>query len=179
MTAIAWSTRCTSPSSTDEWSIECVRILYCYNRVTNDSPIRLTAAGAHFDLYHLTKTHNSSEVVFRFGGGLSGHHGKVNDMAYCGGQSEDSWRYVATVSGRCSTHVTIHTLTITRRQTTKRSWSGTSTLPSSTPATAKVSRVISLKNSSLCNERSQLLTSSTSPTLSPPYARTPLQAESL
>ncbi|KAI0811099.1 hypothetical protein BC629DRAFT_1589844 [Irpex lacteus] len=80
VTAIAWSTRCTSPSSTDEWSIE------------------LTAAGAHFDLYHLTKTHNSSEVVFRFGGGLSGHHGKVNDMAYCGGQSEDSWRYVATVS---------------------------------------------------------------------------------
>jgi hypothetical protein len=30
---------------------------------------------------------------------LSGHHGKVNDMTFCGGRSEDSARYVATVSG--------------------------------------------------------------------------------
>lgn len=36
--------------------------------------------------------------MFPFGGGLSGHHGRVNDMAFCGGQSDDSWRYVATVS---------------------------------------------------------------------------------
>lgn len=41
--------------------------------------------------------------MFSFGGGLSGHHGKVNDMAFCGGQSEDSWRYVATVSGMHNT----------------------------------------------------------------------------
>ncbi|KAI0340149.1 hypothetical protein BDW22DRAFT_1486417 [Trametopsis cervina] len=80
VTAIAWSSRCTSPSSTDEWSIE------------------LTAAGAHFGLFHLSKSHNEAETIFPFGGGLSGHHGKVNDMAFCGGQSEDSWRYVATVS---------------------------------------------------------------------------------
>ncbi|KAI0086674.1 hypothetical protein BDY19DRAFT_995682 [Irpex rosettiformis] len=80
VTAIAWSTRCTSPTSTDEWTIE------------------LAAAGEHYSLFHLTKSFSSSENVFSFGGGLSGHHGKVNDMAYCGGQSEDSWRYVATVS---------------------------------------------------------------------------------
>ncbi|KAI0693890.1 hypothetical protein BC835DRAFT_1275310 [Cytidiella melzeri] len=80
ITAIAWSSRCTSPSSADEWSIE------------------LAAAGAHFGLFHLTKSHDDSEMIFPFGGGLSGHHGKVNDMAFCGGQSQDSWRYVATVS---------------------------------------------------------------------------------
>ena len=57
------------------------------------------AAGAHFGLFHLTKSHDAEEDVFAFGGGLSGHHGKVNDMAFCGGQSEDSARYVATVSG--------------------------------------------------------------------------------
>lgn len=155
------------------------RILHCYGRVADNSLIRLTAAGAHFDLYHLTKTHNSSEVVFRFGGGLSGHHGKVNDMAYCGGQSEDSWRYVATVSGGCTAHVPIHSALMIRQQTTKRSWYGTYTLPSSTPAIVKVSRAISQKSSSLCNARNLLPTSSTSLTLSPPSAHTPLRAESL
>lgn len=60
---------------------------------------RLTAAGANFGLFHLTKSFDAEEDVFAFGGGLSGHHGKVNDMAFCGGQSEDSGRYVATVSG--------------------------------------------------------------------------------
>ena len=72
---------------------------------------RLAAAGAHFGLFHLTKAHNAPENIFAFGGGLSGHHGKVNDMAFCGVQSEDSWRYVATVSGVkyltcCSHHCT-------------------------------------------------------------------------
>ena len=60
---------------------------------------RLAAAGSNFGLYHLTKSHDAEEDVFPFGGGLSGHHGRVNDMAFCGGQSDDSWRYVATVSG--------------------------------------------------------------------------------
>lgn len=30
---------------------------------------------------------------------MSGHHGKINDMTFCGGRGEDSSRYVATVSG--------------------------------------------------------------------------------
>ena len=100
ITALAWSTRCTSPSNTDEWSIECVlRPSTFTSRVVIVNPSRLAAAGANFGLYLLTKSHEAEEDVFAFGGGLSGHHGKVNDMAFCGGQSEDSWRYVATVSG--------------------------------------------------------------------------------
>ncbi|KAI0792941.1 hypothetical protein C8Q75DRAFT_864251 [Abortiporus biennis] len=80
ITALAWSSRSTSPTTTDDWLIE------------------LTAAGIDFGLYLLTKRANGAEDVFPFGGGLSGHHGKVNDMTFCGGQSEDSCRYVATVS---------------------------------------------------------------------------------
>ncbi|KDQ59396.1 hypothetical protein JAAARDRAFT_32955 [Jaapia argillacea MUCL 33604] len=80
LTALAWSPRATSPSSTGEWVLE------------------LAAAGADFGLHLLTKTPNTEETVFPFGGGLSGHQGKVNDMSFCGGRSEDSARYVATVS---------------------------------------------------------------------------------
>ncbi|EMD34509.1 hypothetical protein CERSUDRAFT_159048 [Gelatoporia subvermispora B] len=80
ITTLAWSPGSTSPSITDDWSIE------------------LTCAGADFGLYLLSKSSASAEDVFAFGGGLSGHHGKVSDMAFCGGQSEDSTRYVATVS---------------------------------------------------------------------------------
>jgi len=77
---LAWSTRSTSPSITDDWTIE------------------LAAAGSDFGLYLLTKSHSNEENVFPFGGGLSGHHGKVNDMTFSGGQSDDSARYIATVS---------------------------------------------------------------------------------
>ncbi|OCH95227.1 hypothetical protein OBBRIDRAFT_720874 [Obba rivulosa] len=80
ITALAWSPSSTSPSTTDDWSIE------------------LACASVDYNLYLLSKSSISAENVFPFGGGLSGHHGKVNDMAYCGGQSEDSTRYVATVS---------------------------------------------------------------------------------
>nr|VWO99074.1 N/A [Ganoderma boninense] len=80
VTAIAWSPRVSSPSSADDWSIE------------------LAVAGADFSLYLLSKSASSQGDIFPFGGGLSGHHGKVNDMAFCGGRSEDSMRYVATVS---------------------------------------------------------------------------------
>ncbi|KAL7283116.1 hypothetical protein ACG7TL_002541 [Trametes sanguinea] len=80
ITALAWSSRVSSPSATDEWSIE------------------LAAAGADFGLYLLSKSSSAEEEVFPFGGGRSGHHGKVNDMTFCGGRSEDSSRYVATVS---------------------------------------------------------------------------------
>lgn len=60
---------------------------------------RLTAAGADFGLHILTKSSITSENTFPFGGGLSGHHGKINDMVFCGGWDEDTARYVATVSG--------------------------------------------------------------------------------
>ena len=61
--------------------------------------LRLTAASTDFCLHLLTKSSSFRENVFPFGGGLSGHHGKINDMTFCGGRSEDSGRYVATVSG--------------------------------------------------------------------------------
>ncbi|KAL1947489.1 hypothetical protein VTO73DRAFT_13213 [Trametes versicolor] len=80
ITALAWSSRVSSPSSTDDWSIE------------------LAAAGADYSLYLLSKSASEEEEIFPFGGGMSGHHGKVNDMTFCGGRSEDSSRYVATVS---------------------------------------------------------------------------------
>lgn len=60
---------------------------------------RLVSACADFGLHLLTKSSTTEEHVFAFGGGLSGHHGKVNDMAYAGGRGEDSTRYLATVSG--------------------------------------------------------------------------------
>ncbi|KAI0670712.1 WD40-repeat-containing domain protein [Trametes maxima] len=80
ITAIAWSSRVSSPSSADDWSIE------------------LAVAGADFSLYLLSKSASEEEEIFPFGGGLTGHHGKINDMTFCGGRSEDSSRYVATVS---------------------------------------------------------------------------------
>lgn len=60
---------------------------------------RLAAAGADFGLHLLNKSSTADENIFPFGGGLSGHHGKVNDMTFCGGRGDDSARYVATVSG--------------------------------------------------------------------------------
>lgn len=70
-----------------------------YFRLFSNFIFRLAVAGADFGLHLLTKSATSSETVFPFGSGLSGHHGKVNDMSLCGGRSEDSHRYVATVSG--------------------------------------------------------------------------------
>lgn len=60
---------------------------------------RLTAASSNFGLHLLTKTPDVDEVIFPFGGGLSGHHGLVGDMTFCGGPTDDIARYVATVSG--------------------------------------------------------------------------------
>ncbi|KAJ7764487.1 hypothetical protein DFH07DRAFT_867220 [Mycena maculata] len=81
ITALAFSPRTISPGFSDDWLIE------------------LTAASADFGLHLLTKLPTSDETVFPFGGGLSGHHGRVNDMTFCGGKGADSTRYVATVSG--------------------------------------------------------------------------------
>ncbi|KAF8652697.1 hypothetical protein AX16_004201 [Volvariella volvacea WC 439] len=80
ITAIAWSMRTVSPSSASEWVLE------------------LAAAAADFGLHILTKTSTTSEDIFAFGGGLSGHHGKVNDISFCGGTASDSTRYIGTVS---------------------------------------------------------------------------------
>ncbi|KAH9967927.1 hypothetical protein BC827DRAFT_1169121 [Russula dissimulans] len=80
ITALAWSPRAVSPSSSDQWFIE------------------LTAASSNFGLHLLTKTPDVDEDIFPFGGGLSGHHGTVNEMTFCGGPTDDIARYVATVS---------------------------------------------------------------------------------
>lgn len=61
---------------------------------------RLAAAGDDYGLHLLTKSSSAEEYIFPFGGGLSGHYGRVNDITFCGGWSDDSARYVATVSGR-------------------------------------------------------------------------------
>ncbi|KAF5373005.1 hypothetical protein D9758_001760 [Tetrapyrgos nigripes] len=64
----------------------------------NTSIFRLVAAGSDFSLHLLTKSSLDSENIYPFGGGLSGHHGKINGMSFCGGSGEDGSRYVATVS---------------------------------------------------------------------------------
>ncbi|KAK1229065.1 hypothetical protein PQX77_007881 [Marasmius sp. AFHP31] len=80
ITALAWSARSVSPTLSDEWFIE------------------ISAAGTDFSLVQLTKSSKEDETIFHFGGGLSGHHGKITDMAFCGGTGDDSARYIATVS---------------------------------------------------------------------------------
>lgn len=56
-------------------------------------------ADTEFGLHLLRKSSQGDENTFSFGGGLTGHHGKINDMTFCGGRGEDSSRYLATVSG--------------------------------------------------------------------------------
>lgn len=80
ITALAWSPRSTSPSRSDDWIFE------------------IAAASADFGLHLLTKKSTDAESMFPFGGGLSGHHGKINDICFCGGRNEDNVRYVASVS---------------------------------------------------------------------------------
>jgi hypothetical protein len=60
------------------------------------------AASSDFGLHLLTKSNSSDERIFHFGGGLSGHHGRVTGISFCGGRGEDSFRYVASVSGACA-----------------------------------------------------------------------------
>ncbi|KAH9056630.1 hypothetical protein EDB87DRAFT_1635482 [Lactarius vividus] len=67
ITALAWSPRTVSSSSSDQWLIE------------------LTAASC----------------------GLCGHHGPVNDMTFCGGPTDESARYVATMLMVWDLHPTI------------------------------------------------------------------------
>ncbi|KAG6850464.1 hypothetical protein H0H93_012885 [Arthromyces matolae] len=79
-TALAWSPRTVSPTASDNWHIE------------------LAFADADFGVHLIAKSYQDHESIFSFGGGLTGHHGKINDITYCGGRGEDSARYVATVS---------------------------------------------------------------------------------
>lgn len=73
-----------------------------------------------YSLHLLTKSHVDDDYVFPFGGGLSGHHGKVNDIAFCGGRSEESARYVATVSGKTIYLIsTLHVLILDDLQTVR------------------------------------------------------------
>ncbi|KAF5324517.1 hypothetical protein D9611_004437 [Ephemerocybe angulata] len=80
ITAIAWSSATVSPRRSDNWRIQ------------------LAVATEDYALHLLSKTSTQVENIFPFGGGLSGHHGLINDMTFVGGWSDDSSRYVATVS---------------------------------------------------------------------------------
>lgn len=86
---------------------------------------RIAAASVDFGLHLLTKTSSGTENVFPFGGGLSGHHGKINDICFCGGRNEDNVRYVATVSGQSSFYFSSDTYAPKREtKTTKCLWYG-------------------------------------------------------
>ncbi|KAH8117143.1 hypothetical protein DFH11DRAFT_983710 [Phellopilus nigrolimitatus] len=79
VTAIAWSSRAVSPAVSDEWCIE------------------LAISTHDFSLHILSKTSNSEEKITSFGGGLTGHHGRINDITFVGGQ-DNSARHIASVS---------------------------------------------------------------------------------
>ncbi|TDL23611.1 hypothetical protein BD410DRAFT_142541 [Rickenella mellea] len=78
-TAIAWSPQTISPTSSDDWSIE------------------LAISTHDFGLHLLTKSHSDDERVFHFGGGLTGHHGRINDLSFVGGRERVA-QHLASVS---------------------------------------------------------------------------------
>ena len=100
-TSVAWSPRAVSPGSTDDWFVEYVHyykvipqaITYYQSRLS-----RLVVSTHDFGLHILSKLPGEEEVVYRFGGGLTGHHARINDLTFVGGQ-EISGRHVASVSG--------------------------------------------------------------------------------
>ncbi|KAH9914700.1 uncharacterized protein B0H18DRAFT_1097086 [Fomitopsis serialis] len=61
ITALAWSSKVTSPSVSDVWSID--------------------RAGADRELFLLSKSSGDDEHIFQFGGGMTGHHGKCNGVS--------------------------------------------------------------------------------------------------
>jgi len=62
---------------------------------------RLAVAGEDLNLRLLKKDfEDDDENIFIFGGGLSGHRKKVNELTWCGGFGEESFRFLASVSGR-------------------------------------------------------------------------------
>jgi hypothetical protein len=98
-TAIAWSPRSTSPSVTDDWFLEYVYKQIRDMLILNANPVnRLVVATHDFGLHILVKACDEDESVFRFGGGLTGHHGRIHDLAFVGG-GDRSARHLASVSG--------------------------------------------------------------------------------
>ncbi|KAL5490128.1 hypothetical protein ACEPAI_4961 [Sanghuangporus weigelae] len=79
VSSIAWSPKTVSPSASDRWILE------------------LAISTHDFGLHILSKSNDSLESIRKFGGGLTGHHARVNDITFVGGQ-EDIARHVATVS---------------------------------------------------------------------------------
>ena len=100
-TAIAWSPRSVSPDVSDDWLVECVPLIHCLLHIPFSlSPLsRLVISTHDFGLHLLTKSEDSPERIMSFGGGLTGHHGRINDITFVGGQ-DDNARHVATVSGQ-------------------------------------------------------------------------------
>ncbi|TFL05816.1 WD40-repeat-containing domain protein [Pterulicium gracile] len=80
LTALAFSPRTSAPADTDDWCIE------------------IAAATQDYRLHLYSKTPTQSENIFSFGGGISGHHGTVTGMTFCGGLNDDASRYLASVS---------------------------------------------------------------------------------
>ncbi|KAJ7273440.1 hypothetical protein B0H12DRAFT_1176602 [Mycena haematopus] len=136
ITALAFSQRTVSPVCSDDWLIE------------------LTAASANFGLHLLKKLPNFDETVYAFGGGLSGHHGRVNDMTFCGGKGADSTRYVATVSD--DKMLMVWDLYPTQDASSSRSSPASSRMSSPTPRLQPTAYVIAFPHplSSVCSHPS-------------------------
>ncbi|KAG8997532.1 hypothetical protein FRB94_007625 [Tulasnella sp. JGI-2019a] len=77
ITAIAWSSRSTSPSRAASWFLE------------------LVVASEDKCLRRLLRSSKQQERVKLFPGGLTGHHGRINDVCFC--TSETYQNYVASV----------------------------------------------------------------------------------
>lgn len=60
--------------------------------------IRIVASTQNIGLHILTKGFDSKEEVYSFGGSLTGHHGRINDVCFVGGHDGGA-RHVASVSG--------------------------------------------------------------------------------
>ena len=60
--------------------------------------IRLVASTQDFGMHILTKSDSEDEATFHFGAGLTGHHGKINDLSFVGGRERNA-RHLASVSG--------------------------------------------------------------------------------
>jgi len=79
VTALAWSSKTVSPSVSDDWCLE------------------LVVSTHDFGLHKLSKTPSGNKPIIHFGGGLTGHHGRITDLAFVGGQNFRA-RHVASVS---------------------------------------------------------------------------------
>lgn len=83
--------------------------MYCFTRLafkqTKYDTTRLAASTQNFSLHILAKGVDSKEEIFSFGGSLTGHHGRVNDVCFVGGHDGGA-RHVASVSGKSASLLT-------------------------------------------------------------------------